>query len=176
MFHKFCISYFRSENSLSHGKLCIIDKILNGIYIFFSHYMFHHKWLDRVPSATQQDHIANPSQRQHSASIYPKLQVPPTPSPSALATTSLFSKSMIFFSVERFICDVYLIPDISDIRCYLSFSFWLTPLSMRVLSSIQASEILSDLCFVILFPKLSPWSMNTSYNILGGCIRGKMSV
>ena len=41
--------------------------------------------------------------------------------PSPLATTSLFSKSMIFFSVERFICAVYQIPDMSDIICYLSF-------------------------------------------------------
>ena len=30
-------------------------------------------------------------------------------------TTSLFSKSMIFFSVERFLCAVCYIPDISDI-------------------------------------------------------------
>uniref|UniRef100_A0A8D0MRY1 DUF1725 domain-containing protein n=1 Tax=Sus scrofa TaxID=9823 RepID=A0A8D0MRY1_PIG len=35
-------------------------------------------------SATQQDPIANPSRRQHSASIYPKLPVPPSPSHSLL--------------------------------------------------------------------------------------------
>ena len=51
------------------------------VYILFSH-VFHHNRLDRVPSATQQDAIANPSQRQRSASIYPKLPVPPTPPPS----------------------------------------------------------------------------------------------
>ena len=34
------------------------------ILSFFSHYMLHHNWLDRVPSATQQGLIANPSQRQ----------------------------------------------------------------------------------------------------------------
>ena len=28
---------------------------------FFSHYEFHHKRLDRVPRATQQDPIADPS-------------------------------------------------------------------------------------------------------------------
>ena len=44
--------------------------------------MFRRKWLDRVPSATQQDPIANPSRRQHPASIYPKLPVPPTPCPN----------------------------------------------------------------------------------------------
>ena len=80
---------------------------LTCIHSFFSHYVFHHKWLDRVPSDTQQDPIANPSWRQHSASIYPKIPVPPTPSPSPLATTRLFSKSMIFFSVERFLCARY---------------------------------------------------------------------
>ena len=77
------------------------------IHSFFSHYMFHHKWPDRVPSATQQDPIADPSQRQQSASIYPKLPVHPTPSPSPLATASLLSKCMIFFSVEGFLCAVY---------------------------------------------------------------------
>ena len=71
--------------------------------------MFHHKWLDRVPSATQQNPIANPSQRQHSASIYPKLPLPPTPSPSSLATTSIFSKSMIFFSLESYLWDHWFI-------------------------------------------------------------------
>ena len=50
------------------------------VYIlFFSHYVLHHNWLDRVPSATQQDPIANPSQKQNSVSIYPKLPVPPLP-------------------------------------------------------------------------------------------------
>ena len=63
---------------------------------------------------------------------YPKFQVPPTPSTSLLVTTSLFSMSMIFISVERFICAIYQIPDISEIIWYLSFSFWLISLSMRV--------------------------------------------
>ena len=47
------------------------------IYSFFSHYVFHRNWLDRVPSATEQDPVVNPSQRQHSASTYPKLPVHP---------------------------------------------------------------------------------------------------
>ena len=85
------------------------------IHYFFSHYMFYHKWLDKVPSATQQEPIANPSPRQESASINPRLPIHPTPSPSPLATTSLLSMSMIFFSVERFLCAVYYIPDISHI-------------------------------------------------------------
>ena len=80
------------------------------VYILFSPViMLHHKWLDIVLSATEQDLIANPFQKQWFASINPKLPVHPTPfpSPSTSATTSLFSKSVIFFSVERFICALY---------------------------------------------------------------------
>ena len=42
---------------------------------------------------------------------------------SPLATTSLFSKSMHFFSMERVMCAIYQIQDISDVIWYLSFSF-----------------------------------------------------
>ena len=76
------------------------------IHSFFSHYHAP-SWLDIIPSATQQDLIANQCQRQYFASINPKLPIHPTPSPSHLSTTNLFAKSMIFFSVERFICAVY---------------------------------------------------------------------
>ena len=94
------------------------------VYILFSHIiLLQHKWLDIVPSATQQYIIANPFQRQESASINPKHPMHSTPSPSPLATTSLFSKSMIFFSVERFIYAIHQIPDINDIIWCLSFSF-----------------------------------------------------
>ena len=98
-----------------HIKECIKPMLLHWlpelifrlIYILFSHtIMLHHKWLDIVPSATQQDLTANPFQRQF-ASTNAKLPNYPTPSPSPLATTRLFSKSMIFFSVERFICAIY---------------------------------------------------------------------
>ena len=113
-------------------------------YIFFPHMiLLHRKWLDTVPSATQQDLIANPFQRQQSASMNPKHPIHPTPSPSPLAATSLFTKSMSFFSVARFLCAVYWIPDISDIIRYLSFSFsfWLTSLRMRVSSSIMLLQM-----------------------------------
>ena len=47
-------------SSVQHG-----DPVTNTCIHFFSHIiMLHHKWLDRVPSATQQDLIANPFQRQ----------------------------------------------------------------------------------------------------------------
>jgi len=38
----------------------------------------------------------------------------PSPSTSPLTTTSLFSKSMIFFSVERFICAIYSLPKLNQ--------------------------------------------------------------
>ena len=78
------------------------------VYILFSHIiMLHHKWSDIVPSAIWQDPIAYPFQRQWFGYINPKFTVPPSPSPSLLSTPSLFSMSMILFSVERFICAVY---------------------------------------------------------------------
>ena len=53
------------------------------VYILFSHIiMLYHKWLDRVPNATQQDLIAYPFQRQQFSSINPKFPIHPTPSPS----------------------------------------------------------------------------------------------
>ena len=53
------------------------------VHIVFSYIlMLHRKWLDLVPSATQQDLIAYPFQRQSFASINPKLPFHPTPSPS----------------------------------------------------------------------------------------------
>ena len=44
--------------------------------------MLRPKWLDIVLSATQQDLIAYPFQKQEFASINPKLPIHPTPSPS----------------------------------------------------------------------------------------------
>ena len=74
------------------------------VHILLSHIiMLHCKWLHTVFSDTQQDLIANPFQKQEFASINPKLSIDRTLSPSTLATTSLFSKSVIFFSMERFI-------------------------------------------------------------------------
>ena len=65
-----CVYFF---STVQHGDTVS----LICIHSFLWHYMFHHKWLDRVPSAAQWNHIANPSRRQHFASIYPKLSVPP---------------------------------------------------------------------------------------------------
>ena len=71
------------------------------VYILFSHIiMLHHRWQDIVPSAIQQDLTTYPFQRQQFAFINPKFPVHHIPFPSPLATTSLFSMSMIFFSLE----------------------------------------------------------------------------
>ena len=83
-------------------------KLHTHVYIIFPPIvMLQCKYLDIVLSATQQVLIVNPFQEQQFASINPKLQIPPTPSLFPRAATSLFSKSMIFFSAERFICAVY---------------------------------------------------------------------
>ena len=111
---------------------CVEPVPLTCIHSFFSHYMFHNKWLDRGPSSTQQDPIANPSWRPQSAAINPTLQSIPLPPLHLLATTSLFSNSMIFISVERFICAIYYIPNICDIILYFSFSYWLRSLTMSL--------------------------------------------
>jgi len=63
-----------------------------------------HEYLDIVLNATQQDLLVKLFSV---ASENPKLPIPPTPSLSHQAATSLFSKSMIFFSVEMFICAGY---------------------------------------------------------------------
>ena len=51
-----------------------VTQIHIHVYILFSPMtMLHHQRLDIIPSATQQDLIANPFQRQSSASMNPKL-------------------------------------------------------------------------------------------------------
>ena len=43
----------------------MVAQLYIHVYILFSPIiMLHHKWLDIVPSATQQDVIANPFQKQ----------------------------------------------------------------------------------------------------------------
>ena len=81
------------------------------VYIFFPPIVvLQYKYLDIVPNATQQDLIINPFQGQQFASDNPNnptLLILPTPYLSPWAATSLFSKSVIFFSVEMFICAIY---------------------------------------------------------------------
>ena len=94
------------------------------VYIFFpSIAVLRRKYLDIVLNATHQDLTVNPFQQQEFASLNPKLPIPLTHSHFPRAATSLFSKSMISFYLEMFICAVYYIPDMSDSIWYLSFSF-----------------------------------------------------
>ena len=81
-------------------------KIHLHVYIFFPlpFVLLQYKYLDIVLNAIQQDLIVNPFQV---VSDNPKLLIPPTPSLSHQAATSLFSKSMIFFPEEMFICAAY---------------------------------------------------------------------
>ena len=72
----------------------LLYSMVTQLHILFLHItMLHHKWLDIVPSATQQDLIANPFQRQEFASVNPKLPIHPTPSPLA---TQVYSSSPWF--------------------------------------------------------------------------------
>ena len=102
-------------------------------HIFFPHIILHHapSQVTGQSCATQQDLIAYPFQMQSFASPNPKLPAPPTPS----ATTSLFSTSMSFFSVVSFL--PYTDSRYKWYHMDLSFSFWLTSLSMRFFSSIH---------------------------------------
>ena len=80
-------------------------KIHLHIYIFFPHFvLLQYKYLDIVLNATQQDLIVNPFQV---VSNNPKFLILPTPSLSPWVARSLLSRSVIFFSVEMFICAVY---------------------------------------------------------------------
>ena len=81
-------------------------KLLLHVYIFFLplFVLLQYKYLDIVLNAIQQDLLVNPFQV---VSDNPKLPIPPTSSLSPQAATSLFSKSMIFFSEEMFICAGY---------------------------------------------------------------------
>ena len=77
-------------------------KLHKHVYIIFPPIVvLQCKYLDIVLNATQQDRIVNPFQEQQFASVNSKLPIPPTPSLSPGAATSLFSKSMTFFSTEK---------------------------------------------------------------------------
>ena len=122
-FTVFCQFLLYSKVTQSHTYIC-----------YFSHIILHHTPYEMTRYSSLCYTAWYHCLYTPNASINPRLPVHPTPSPSPLATTCLFSKSMIFFSAERFICVVSEIPDISDILWFLSLSFWLTSLSMRVSS------------------------------------------
>ena len=75
-------------------SICIYSHIL---FLTLSSIMFHHKRLDLMACAIQQDLIAYPLQMLQFASANPILPGRPTPSPSPLATPSLFFVCMSLF-------------------------------------------------------------------------------
>ena len=104
-FHSSWCTVFYQFSTAQRG-----DPVTHAYIQSFSHILLHHvpSQVTRYsPSATQQDLIAYAFQRQFLASIKPRFPIHPTPPSPPLATTSLLSKSMSFFSVERFICAVY---------------------------------------------------------------------
>ena len=82
------------------------------LFLILSSTMFHHKWLEIVPCATQQDLIAYPLQIQEFASINPKLLVHPTPYPTPRKAT--FSLSLKLLN-----------NDLCRSRILFLFLFWL---------------------------------------------------
>ena len=116
--------------------------ICSHIYILFltlSPIMLYHKWLDIVPCAVEQDLIAYSLQMQKFASTNPKLPDHIPPSPSFLATTSLFFMSMNLFC---FCGEVHLFHMlISRYKWYNMVSVCLTSLNMRVSNSIHVVQM-----------------------------------
>ena len=78
---------------------CICTYILS---LTLSSIMFHHKWLDKVPCAIQQDLIAYPLQMQQLTSTNPTLPVHPTHSLTPLATTTFWRNHYELFPVWRY--------------------------------------------------------------------------
>ena len=72
------------------------------VHILFSHIiMLHHKWLDIVPSATEQELIANPFQRQWFVSINPKLLFVQLQCPCLSSAVIWMKLSHFSFSIRR---------------------------------------------------------------------------
>ena len=87
-----------SVNFLPYSK---VTQSHTQVYILFSHIIMLHHVTRHSSQCYIEDLIVNPSQRQQSTSVNPKNPILPTPSPSPLATPSLFSKSMIFLFYEK---------------------------------------------------------------------------
>ena len=100
-----CDSFFNFYLFIFSPLYSMGIKLLLHVYIFPPPFgLLQHEYLDKVLNATQQDLLVNLFQV---VSDNPKLPIPPTPSLSRRAATTLFSKSMIFFSEEMFICAGY---------------------------------------------------------------------
>ena len=110
------------------------------ILFLTSSIMFHHKWLDIFPCAIQQISLLIHSKCNSLHLLTPNSQsIPlPLPPPWQLQVCSP-CPWVCFCSVDKFICARYYVAGVSNNIWYLSFSFWLTSLSLRVSSSINVA-------------------------------------
>ena len=69
------VDFYCTAKWPSHTYICII------LFLILSSIMFHHKWLDRVPCAVQQDLIAYPLQCNSLHLLTPDSQSTPLPPP-----------------------------------------------------------------------------------------------
>ena len=102
------IFHFYFPNTISFSTVQHGDPVRHTcIHSFSPIVMLCCKHLVIVLSATQQDLIVNTFKSNSLHPLTSSSQSIPLPPHPPQATTSLFSKSMIFFSVERFICAIY---------------------------------------------------------------------
>ena len=103
--------------SIIAGLQCSVNFLLYSkmtqshihIYVLFltSSIMLHHKWLDIVPSAIQQDSLPIHSEGNSLHLLTPDSQSIPLPPPLPWQPQVSFPSPMSFFSVESFICAMY---------------------------------------------------------------------
>ena len=114
-FFKFCDNYSFFNFYILVGLQCSINFYCIAKWPSHNTHSFSHTTLHHIPSQVTRYSSLCYTAGSHclsttNASVHLltlKLPVHPTPYPSPLATTNLFSKFMSFFSVERFICDMY---------------------------------------------------------------------
>ena len=105
---------------LLYYKVTQLYIYIHIIFLTLSSIIFHHKWLDIVPCATQQDLIAYPSKCCSLHLLTPNSQSIPLPPPQQPQVCSA-CPWVCFFSVDRFTCAIYQTPDISDyslLKCF----------------------------------------------------------
>ena len=98
-------------------------------FLTLSSIKFHHKWLDIILCATEQNLIAYRSKCNSLYLLAPNSQsIPLLPPPPWQPQFCSPCPWVCIFSVDRYICAIYHSPYTRDIIWYLSFSFRLTSL------------------------------------------------
>ena len=117
------------------GQLLLYCKVTD-IYIWLIYYLFlilssimvYPRRSGIIPCTVQVGHSKCNSLYQLTSN---SLSIPLPPPPWLLQVSSP-CLCVYFYSVDRIVCAIFYIPHISNIIWYLSFSFWLTSLSMRI--------------------------------------------